>query len=126
MVRLYAERIKKAGGYDHACYTPILHREDDTTHFHLIYASRSDKGLEVFKDAERSTSKVMEEKRANVQQAKRSIGGQQIMFGAGRNARPSPIIPRSVLSISTGQRLRFKNCSCPKSRFHTISRGAWP
>lgn len=82
IVRLYAERIQKAGGYSFVCYTPVLHREDDTTHFHLIYASRSEKGVEVFKDAERRAVEVMEEKRAEVQHAKRASGGQSLLFGA--------------------------------------------
>jgi three-Cys-motif partner protein len=82
MVRLYAQRVQKAGGYNFVCYTPILHREDDTTHFHLIYASRNEKGVEVFKEAERRAVAVMEEKRAQAQQAKRTAGGQTLMFDA--------------------------------------------
>jgi three-Cys-motif partner protein len=82
MVRLYAQRVQKAGGYSFVCYTPVLHREDDTTHFHLIYASRNEKGVEVFKDAERRAVAVMEQKRAQVQQAKRTAGGQSLLFGA--------------------------------------------
>jgi hypothetical protein len=82
MVRLYAERIQKAGRYDFVCYTPVLHREDDTTHYHLIYASRNEKGMEVFKDAERKAVAVMEKKRAEAQQSKRTADGQSLLFGA--------------------------------------------
>jgi three-Cys-motif partner protein len=82
MVRLYAQRVQKAGGYSFACYTPVLHREEDTTHYHLIYASRNEKGLEVFKDAERRAVDVMEQKRAEAQQAKRAAGGQAMLFRA--------------------------------------------
>ena len=82
MARLYADRIRKAGGYSFVCYTPVLHRENDTTHFHLIYASRNEKGVEVFKEAERKAVAVMEQKRAEVQQAKRTAGGQSLLFGA--------------------------------------------
>jgi hypothetical protein len=82
MVRLYADRIQKAGAYAFVCYTPVLHREDDTTHFHLIYASRNEKGVEVFKDAERRAVSVMEQKRAEAQQARRISGGQSLLFGA--------------------------------------------
>ena len=82
MVRLYAQRVQKAGGYSFVCYTPVLHREDDTTHFHLIYASRNEKGVEVFKEAERRAVRVMEQKRAQAQQAKRTSGGQSLLFGA--------------------------------------------
>jgi three-Cys-motif partner protein len=82
MVRLYTQRVQKAGGYPFVCYTPVLHREEDTTHFHLIYASRNEKGVEVFKDAERRAVAVMEQKRAQAQQAKRTAGGQSLLFGA--------------------------------------------
>jgi three-Cys-motif partner protein len=82
MVRLYAQRVQKAGGYSFICYTPVLHREDDTTHFHLIYASRNEKGVEVFKEAERRAVDVMEQKRAQAQQTKRTAGGQSLLFGA--------------------------------------------
>jgi three-Cys-motif partner protein len=82
MVRLYADRIRTAGDYAFVCYTPILHREDDITHFHLIYASRNEKGVEVFKEAERRAVEMMESRRAQVQQAKRTAGGQSLLFGA--------------------------------------------
>jgi three-Cys-motif partner protein len=81
MVQLYSERIRKAGQYTFAAYTPVLHRADDTTHFHLIYATRSEKGLEVFKDAEWQAVALMEQKRAEAQQAKRTAGGQSLLFG---------------------------------------------
>jgi hypothetical protein len=74
--------VRKAGGYAFVCYTPVLHREDDTTHFHLIYASRSEKGVEVFKDAERRAVAVMEKKRAQTQQTKRTASGQTLLLGA--------------------------------------------
>ena len=82
MVRLYANRIKKAGDYSFVCYTPVLHREDDTTHFHLVYASRNEKGVEVFKEAERQAVEVMEQKRAEVQHARRTVSGQSLLFTA--------------------------------------------
>jgi three-Cys-motif partner protein len=82
MVRLYAQRVQEAGGYSFVCYTPVLHREDDTTHFHLIYASCNEKGVEVFKVAERRAVAVMEQKRAQAQQAKRTAGGQSLLFNA--------------------------------------------
>jgi len=82
MVRLYAERVQKAGGYSYVCYTPVLHPLDDTTHFHLIYASRNEKGVDVFKKVERAAAAVMEQKRAQAQQAKRTAGGQSELFGA--------------------------------------------
>ena len=82
MVRLYAERVQKAGDYSYVCYTPVLHREEDNTYFHLIYASRHEKGVEVFKDAERQAVSVMERKRGEAQQARRTADGQSLLFGS--------------------------------------------
>ncbi|MGZ8900954.1 MAG: three-Cys-motif partner protein TcmP [Limisphaerales bacterium] len=88
MVRLYASRIREAGQYAFVAYTPVLHRADDTTHFHLIYATRSEKGLEVFKDAERQAVALMEQKRAEAQQSKRTAGGQTLLFGSAEMHNP--------------------------------------
>jgi len=49
----------------------VLHPEKDTAHFHLIYATRDLKGVEVFKEAEKAAMKVMEEARAEAQQRRR-------------------------------------------------------
>lgn len=80
MVRLYAERIKQAGGFAFVVYTPVLHRECDTTHFHLVYATRSDKGLEVFKEVEEKAAEVIEKRRAENAERKRSSAASQLSF----------------------------------------------
>ncbi|MBL8694190.1 MAG: three-Cys-motif partner protein TcmP [Planctomycetes bacterium] len=82
MVRLYAQRIRAAGGFQFVNYTPIFHRAEDRTHFHLIYVSRHQKGVEVFKDVERGAVEVMEKMRAQVKHKKLISGGQALLFGA--------------------------------------------
>jgi three-Cys-motif partner protein len=88
LVRRYMRSVREAGGFRHVCAAVVLHPEKDTAHFHLIYATRDLKGVEVFKEAERAAMKVMEEARAEAQQRKRQRKGQVELFGA-------PILHRS-------------------------------
>lgn len=80
-VRFYMQSLQKAGGFKHVCCAMVLHPEIDRTHFHLIYATRSATGVEVFKDVERLAMKAMEEARADAQQRKRERAtGQSELF----------------------------------------------
>jgi three-Cys-motif partner protein len=45
MVSLYGEELKRQGGFEHVVYTPVFQPEKNAVHFHLIYASRHQKGL---------------------------------------------------------------------------------
>ena len=49
----------------------MLHPEKDRTHFDLIYATRHEKGIEVFKDAEKKAMTEMEDARAEAQRRSR-------------------------------------------------------
>ncbi len=83
LVRCYAEAIGQAGGFDHVCPAIVLHPEKDRTHFHLLYATRNAKGVEVFKQVEKKAMEVMEQARGEAQQRKRQgKSGQMEMFGA--------------------------------------------
>jgi hypothetical protein len=53
MVFGYADRISVSGGFPYTAVTVVLHPTKNETHFHLVYATRLLKGVEVFKDAER-------------------------------------------------------------------------
>lgn len=81
VVLAYAEAVQCVGGYTHVCPAIVLHPEKDRTHFHLIYATRSAKGVEVFKEAEKKAMEVMEKARADAQQRSRTQKtGQQELF----------------------------------------------
>ncbi len=67
----YSESVRKAGHYHFIAKAIVLHPEIDRTHFHLIYATRNAKGIEVFKDVEKRAMQVMESARAKAQQRKR-------------------------------------------------------
>jgi len=75
MVEEYIRQIKSAGSFRFVCYTPVFQAQINDIHFHLIYATRNEKGLEVFKKEERKAVEVMESARANAQQRERESGG---------------------------------------------------
>ncbi|MEX0937362.1 MAG: three-Cys-motif partner protein TcmP [Pirellulales bacterium] len=80
----YMSTVKQAGGYAHASPAVVLHPEKNRSHFHLIYLTRSPKGIEVFKDAERKAMRAMTDARARAQQLQRQrqSGGQKELFTA--------------------------------------------
>src|SRR5262245_64036600 len=69
--RSYAEQVRQAGRYRHTCSAVVLYPEVDRSYFHLIYATRSRRGVQVFKEVERNAVEVMEKARAGEQQRRR-------------------------------------------------------
>jgi hypothetical protein len=69
-VELYCKAIGDAGNYPIVCAAIVLKPTEQRPHYHLIYATRNDKGLEVFKDAEKKAMDVMEKARASAEQRK--------------------------------------------------------
>jgi len=67
----YSENLRKAGHYRFIAKAIVLHPEINRTHFHLIYATRNPKGIEVFKEVERQAMPIMEAARAKAQQKSR-------------------------------------------------------
>ncbi|MEX0704185.1 MAG: three-Cys-motif partner protein TcmP [Planctomycetales bacterium] len=72
IVRLYAENVKRTGNFEYACSAIVLNPVKDRTHFHLTYATRSEKGVEKFKEVEKSAMEEMERTRADAQQRTRT------------------------------------------------------
>ncbi len=64
VIEAYIQSLRTTGGFSRTCNAIILRPEEDRTHFHLIYATRSPKGVEVFKDAEKSGMAAQEKARA--------------------------------------------------------------
>jgi len=82
MVSAYADRIAQVGDFNLMASTVVLHPTKDRTHFHLVYATRSLRGLEVFKTAERAALKLTETVRADAKRRDRErISGQSELFG---------------------------------------------
>lgn len=83
LVRCYRDAIRKTGGYDYVCPAIVLHPQIDRTHFHLLYATRNAKGVEVFKQVEKKAMGVMETARGEAQKRGRvQRTGQLELLGA--------------------------------------------
>jgi three-Cys-motif partner protein len=82
----YAARIGAAGGFPHVPITVVPHPTKDRTHFHLVYATRSIRGLEVFKEAEKKALNMVGEIRADAKRREREARTSQPEFFAGSDA----------------------------------------
>jgi three-Cys-motif partner protein len=71
LVNAYMQMVRGTGEFPYVCNAIILDPEIDATQFHLIYATRSVKGVEVFKAAERAAMGVQSEARANAKARRR-------------------------------------------------------
>ncbi len=71
LVNEYSNVLKLEGHFTYVLSAIVLHPEIDRTHFHLIYATRHPKGVEVFKEAEKSAMQEMERLRSVAQKRKR-------------------------------------------------------
>lgn len=82
LVAAYADRISAVGRFPFVPYTFVLKPVTDTTHFHLVYATRHLRGVEVFKEAERKALELSEVIRADAKRrARESHSGQTEFFG---------------------------------------------
>ncbi|HKA20246.1 MAG TPA: three-Cys-motif partner protein TcmP [Blastocatellia bacterium] len=90
IVAEYCETVKRTGRFKHVAPAIVLHPQKDRTHFHLIYATHNDTGLEVFKDAEKRAMTEMEHARAEAQKRRRERkSGQSELFGSDEMYNPS-------------------------------------
>ncbi|MCL4202839.1 MAG: three-Cys-motif partner protein TcmP [Pirellulaceae bacterium] len=78
----YARTVAAVGRFDYPSIAVVLHPQKNRSHFHLVYLTRSSKGLEVFKDAEKQSMADMEQARAKAQQRKREEKGGRYLFSA--------------------------------------------
>lgn len=71
IVAAYCERIREVGRFSHCGSTIVFDPQDDRTHYHLIYATRSRKGLIAFREIERGALRVQKEVRATAKESRR-------------------------------------------------------
>ncbi len=82
LVRCYCDAIAQIGEFNYVCPAIVLNPARDRTHFHLLYATRNAKGVEVFKKVEEKAMAVMEKARGKAQQRLREKkSGQAELFG---------------------------------------------
>ena len=77
LIATYVQKVRKAGNFRYVCALPVMMPDRDQFHFHMIYGTRHDKGLEEFKDAERVTIPFMHELRAEAQRRKQTANDPQ-------------------------------------------------
>jgi hypothetical protein len=83
LVRSYKDAVVKAGDFRYACTLPVMKSGQDAFHFHMIYATRHIRGVEVFKETEKAVIPFMHEKRAEAQERRRvAQSGQSSFFPA--------------------------------------------
>lgn len=71
IVKEYSECVKRVGAFGYTSSAIVLHPEKNRTHFHLIYATRNLRGIEVFKEAEKRAMSVMEKTRDEAKKRER-------------------------------------------------------
>lgn len=71
IVTAYSECVKRVGAFGYTSSAIVLHPEKNRTHFHLIYATRDPKGIQVFKEVEKKAMPVMEKTRDEAQKRER-------------------------------------------------------
>lgn len=83
LVRSYKDAVVKAGDFKYACTLPVMKSDQDAFHFHMIYATRHIRGVEVFKETEKAVIPFMHETRAKAQERRRvAQSGQSSFFPA--------------------------------------------
>ncbi len=86
----YRQQIAKTGHFNYTAAAMVLHPLVDCTRFHLIYATRSEKGIEVFKEAEKKAMEKQEHERAEAQYKRRETKTlQRSFFSAEESYDPS-------------------------------------
>lgn len=82
LVGAICKAIGRLGSYPYVMETPVLFPLKDRTYYSLIYATRSTKGIEVFRDCQHTTMKMQDEVRSGLQLARRDEAtGMTDMFG---------------------------------------------
>lgn len=77
----YMDGLRREGKYRFVLPAIVLHPELNRTHFHLIYATRHPKGVEVFKETEKRAMLEMERVRAEAQMRRqKERTGQGFLF----------------------------------------------
>ncbi|HKO00759.1 MAG TPA: three-Cys-motif partner protein TcmP [Thermoanaerobaculia bacterium] len=79
LVRLYMLAIKRAGQFQYVGSAVIFKPDVEKTNFHLVYATRNDKGVAVFKEVEQKLAPETEVVRAAAKKNKRETGQQSFL-----------------------------------------------
>ena len=91
IIDLYAQQVRATGRFAYATSTKILKPLHERAYFHLIYATRSPKGIEEFSDVERRLVTAQEQVRAAAQREhrERRTGQGELSFADPGTLSPS-------------------------------------
>jgi three-Cys-motif partner protein len=71
LVDSYTLTVRRTGRFRYVCTLPVMKPDQDAFHYHMVYATRHEKGVEVFKETEKIAIPFMHEARAQAQQRRR-------------------------------------------------------
>lgn len=92
IVGFYVEQVRTNGNFAYVSATKILKPLHDRAYFHLVYATRSAKGIEKFRDVEKRVTSAQVHVREAAQREDRieRSGQEEMLFDVG--AGPSPLL----------------------------------
>ena len=81
LLEVYRRRVKRFGSYDYVTTTRIKKPLEERSYFHLVYATRNWKGVQVFRQVEMKAAPLQENVRAGAKvRAKEGDGRQTGLF----------------------------------------------
>ena len=80
ILEVFKTAVKEVCGFDYVASARIRHRKLDKSHFYLVYGTRQQKGLEVFRQVERTALSAEEFFRIEAKDRAISATGQQGLF----------------------------------------------
>ena len=80
ILEVFKTAVKEVCGFDYVASARIRHRKLDKSHFYLVYGTRHQKGLEVFRQVERTALSAEEFFRIEAKDRAISATGQQGLF----------------------------------------------
>lgn len=92
IIQTYCRHIKRTGGFRYVVSAIILNPNLSKTYFHLIYGTRSDAGLRVFREVEQKAMAEQEKIRCELQAKSNDNNGQTSLFSLLETpAEPEPV-----------------------------------
>jgi three-Cys-motif partner protein len=132
IVRRYCEAIRQVGKFKYVCALPVMNPQQDAFQFHLIYATRHTKGVEVFKAVEKNAEEETTKVRANVQHRKRQLRGAsgelfapEVLYREQRYkrlAKKNAALAQAALwrLIRSGETVSYDDCWAEALQFATV------
>lgn len=83
IVETYCRRVREVGGFEHCVSSVVLDPQHDRQHYHLVYGTRSLKGLVTFREVEEKALEAQREMRTGVRASRRMERSDQLELYGG-------------------------------------------